>query len=1197
MLEFEFGRAVDAVNWMLLVVSGTLASVLMESLHRARKAQTIPGELAGEEPAQRKVRIGFSVGLGCTALFVAGAFASVRHMHEDTQQVEETHHFIASLHALVAEVIEAQNAQRGFTLTISPIYLQLFNQAVNKLGVTFGQLREQTANDPASRKTVVELGALSRRRLDLSRAVLERRRTKGIEEVRSSSEASQGPRLQEQLFSQIAALETKVNARLLVEKAHAADTAAITNTVIAGGGGMVFAFAAMLLGAISRDFAGSRRVRAALRDERARLESRVAARTAELGRINEMLREREEKISRLTSAMPGAIYTLKLGPVGRGVFSYVSPGWEELTGITVEQALGDAKIALHATHPEDVPRYQSALARAQARMEMFSIEFRIRHPRKGWIWIEARSMPVAAADGAIIWHGYAADVTARKTVELRAREQEALLREMGHLAKIGGWSFDVETGEGSWTDEVAIIHDLPPDTPITAERGIAYHVAESRPRIAAAFRAAIEQATPYDLELEIESASGRRKWIRTIGHPVMEQGRVIRVRGSFQDITERKQNEIALLEAQALYRSLVEQMPAGVFRKDAVGRFVFVNARFCRNNGFPPENFLGRTAADVLQELQRSAKADAVSASALALWSKATHHHEQIMQTGEAMHLEEDWLQPDGTHLHLLAVKTPVFDAAQRIIGTQGVQLDITPLKVAEAALRESEERFRQVVENIHEVFWMTDVERQQIIYVSPGFERIWGRPCASLLQSRDSWVASLHADDRERVLAAAAEKQMNGTYDETYRIVRPDGAVRWVRAKAFPVTDAAGHVTRIVGVAEEITEQKSLEAQFLHAQRLEAIGTLSSGIAHDLNNILAPMLMATGLLREAIAAPRDRELMELIEKSAQRGAGIIRQLLTFSRGIEGERVTVQVRHMIKEMAEIVRETFPRNLKLRELLSPDLWPILADPTQLHQVLMNLCVNARDAMPEGGVLSLAASNVDLDDDAVRLLMQGRPGRYVLVAVRDTGHGIPRELVDRIFEPFFTTKGVGKGTGLGLSTVSGIVRSHGGFVTVDSEIGLGSSFNIYLPSMPDSDAATAPAIKSTVMRGNGETILVVDDEPYIVATVSHCLVEYGYRVLTAKDGKQAMAEFLAHQPSIRVVVTDVMMPAMDGLKLARALRQLDPRVRVIASSGLDQAEKSAELTDGTIAEFLAKPYEWAELLAAVHRQVTASANASP
>ena len=356
-------------------------------------------------------------------------------------------------------------------------------------------------------------------------------------------------------------------------------------------------------------------------------------------------------------------------------------------------------------------------------------------------------------------------------------------------------------------------------------------------------------------------------------------------------------------------------------------------------------------------------------------------------------------------------------------------------------------------------------------------------------------------------------------------------------------------------------------------------------------------MLMATGLLREAIAAPRDRELMELIEKSAQRGAGIIRQLLTFSRGIEGERVTVQVRHMIKEMAEIVRETFPRNLKLRELLSPDLWPILADPTQLHQVLMNLCVNARDAMPEGGVLSLAASNVDLDDDAVRLLMQGRPGRYVLVAVRDTGHGIPRELVDRIFEPFFTTKGVGKGTGLGLSTVSGIVRSHGGFVTVDSEIGLGSSFNIYLPSMPDSDAATAPAIKSTVMRGNGETILVVDDEPYIVATVSHCLVEYGYRVLTAKDGKQAMAEFLAHQPSIRVVVTDVMMPAMDGLKLARALRQLDPRVRVIASSGLDQAEKSAELTDGTIAEFLAKPYEWAELLAAVHRQVTASANASP
>jgi len=401
-------------------------------------------------------------------------------------------------------------------------------------------------------------------------------------------------------------------------------------------------------------------------------------------------------------------------------------------------------------------------------------------------------------------------------------------------------------------------------------------------------------------------------------------------------------------------------------------------------------------------------------------------------------------------------------------------------------------------------------------------------------------------------------------------------------------VRDDAGRPRARLKFLADVTEKKLFEKQLLRVQRLEAIGTLSSGISHDLNNILTPILMSAGLLREKLPDPRDRELMGLIEKSAQRGADIIRQLLAFSRGVEGERASLQARHLIKEMAGIVRETFPRNITLVEGAERDLWPIIADATQLHQVLMNLCVNARDAMPEGGTLTITAKNVRLAKHDTQLGAKAVDGPYVLLTVRDTGHGIPPELIDRIFEPFFTTKAVSQGTGLGLSTVLGIVRSHGGFITTYSEPGQGSSFNVYLPAVLDGRILAATADTETLADGGGETILVVDDEAAIVAAVRICLERRGYRVLTAKDGQEAIEMFSAHRADVRLVLTDVMMPVMDGLKLARALRQLDANVRVMASSGLDPAAIPEELAAGFITEFLNKPYDQRLLLAAIQRQ---------
>ena len=507
----------------------------------------------------------------------------------------------------------------------------------------------------------------------------------------------------------------------------------------------------------------------------------------------------------------------------------------------------------------------------------------------------------------------------------------------------------------------------------------------------------------------------------------------------------------------------------------------------------------------------------------------------------------------------------------------------------AEAALQVSEEQFREVVENISEVFWISDVAHGRMLYVSPAYATIWGRPCASLLVEPLAWQHAVYPEDRARV-SEAMKKQAAGQYDETYRVVRPDGTLRWVRDRAFPVRDAAGAVVRIVGVAEDITSRKELEAQFLRAQRLEAVGTLAGGMAHDLNNILAPMLMAAGLLKESATSDHDRNLLGMIEKSAQRGADIIRQLLTFSRGIEGERRPIQLKHLAREMGHIVQETFPREITLVEEVPSELWPVVADPTQVHQIMVNLCVNARDAMPEGGRLEITARNALLDAARAGTKHGAKVGRYVVLAVADSGMGMPPEVIDHIFEPFFTTKGVGKGTGLGLSTVQGIVRSHGGFLDVTSAPGKGSKFEVYFPAAFEAAAEREAEPSQPLSRGEGQTILVVDDEEPVREAIKQVLQKANYQVVTATNGREGVVAFLRQRSSVKLVITDAMMPEMGGAALVRALQILDGKLKFIALSGLDS--EHADFRALGVTAIVGKPCSPHALLAAV-QQLFASA----
>jgi nitrogen-specific signal transduction histidine kinase/CheY-like chemotaxis protein len=376
--------------------------------------------------------------------------------------------------------------------------------------------------------------------------------------------------------------------------------------------------------------------------------------------------------------------------------------------------------------------------------------------------------------------------------------------------------------------------------------------------------------------------------------------------------------------------------------------------------------------------------------------------------------------------------------------------------------------------------------------------------------------------------------------------------------------------------VNTDITAKKRLERQFLRSQRMESVGTLAGGIAHDLNNVLAPILMAVALLRKKLPAEPDQRLLDGLETTVKRGASLVKQVLSFSRGTEIDRAILQVRHLIDEIKKFATETFPASIEILSIVPRDLWTITGDATQIHQIILNLCVNARDAMPSGGKLTIEAKNFLADENFARVNVEAKPGPYVLISVTDTGIGIPPEIRDKIFEPFFTTKEVGKGTGLGLSTVYGIVQNHKGLIHVYSEVERGTRFHIYLPATHDEARKETPLQPQAQHHGSDELVLVVDDERAVCEVARLTLENNGYRVVTAADGAEALSIYLQKQKDITVVITDVNMPIMDGSALIRAIRRLDPGIRIVVSTGLSDSAKVAEIPRSEVQGILHKPF---------------------
>ncbi|MFN8360985.1 MAG: PAS domain S-box protein [Candidatus Kapaibacterium sp.] len=634
----------------------------------------------------------------------------------------------------------------------------------------------------------------------------------------------------------------------------------------------------------------------------------------------------------------------------------------------------------------------------------------------------------------------------------------------------------------------------------------------------------------------------------------------------FSDITERKAAGEALRDSEERKKGILESALDGIITIDGESRILEFNPAAERIFGYDSESVVGQKLDIII--IPYRLRQDH--------FSGIQHYRRTSEAPIFGKRIELTALHADGREFPIELTVTKIMGVSEEIF--TGFIRDITERKKAEEALRRSEEQFRLIAENTPDLITIFDIQGS-LLYTSPAYKRILGNK--EYLHTQDAF-ANIHPDDRDNARKTFRKIAMSGKNQQIdFRLLAWDGSIRYVESSGSAIKDAAGNIHQIIVVSRDVTERKQIEEQLLRSQRMESIGTLASGIAHDLNNILTPILLSIDLLRRTSTDERSRRMLDMLDGSAKRGASIVKQVLTFARGADGVLTTVRVEHILGEIQKIIHETFLKSIEISIIADKDLPTVTADPTQLYQVLLNLCVNARDAMPTGGLIEIKATTVHLDELVARKQLLTRAGKYVVLHVKDEGTGISPEVIDRIFEPFFTTKEVGKGTGLGLSTVFAIIKNHSGFVNVTSELGRGTTFSIYLPADTVTEVDEDSELPGST-ENEGQTILVVDDEAAILEITVSELIERGYSVLSAGNGMEALDVFRQHRHEIALIITDMVMPVMDGPALIKEVHAMNPHMKIIGVSGLKQYGEVA-LEDNVA--FIHKPYTLEKLIATI------------
>jgi PAS domain S-box-containing protein len=933
------------------------------------------------------------------------------------------------------------------------------------------------------------------------------------------------------------------------------------------------------------------------------------------------LRQSEERFRRLAESMSDVFW---MADIDLSHIHYVSPAFEKTWGRSCESLYKNPKLWLDSIHPDDREHALAALWVDRGTRSV-NVEYRIMRPDGSMRWIHDHAFPLKNQAGVVTgMAGLAKDVTERKSAQDALRQSEEKLRTLYTSMNEGLVLHElVSDASGNPVDyrildanpAASILTNVPREQLLGA---LGSTVFGSGPPFLDIYASVAQSGTPTEFEsffaplgkhYSISVFSPRRGQFATV----------------FSDITQRKEAEQQLSMMNRVF-ALVSNINEAIVR---IGNRDTLFGEACRvaveDGGFPlawiglleestgairPVTSWGRQGlsvevpAAILDQEMNSPGLEAVREgrviviSDIARDERAGTWRETAISLGyrssialplklgnrsigvlNAFASEPNFFSELVTE-SLIEVTSDISFALELFEKNRQRELEQHQLRLQHSALDAAANSIiitsrTGEIEWVNEAFTrLTGFERNEAIGQNPKLLR-------SGVHDREFYRCMW-----ETVLAGNA-------WQGTLTNRRKDGTLYDEEMTITPVRGRNGEVEHFIGIKQDVTERRKLEQQLLRAQRTQSIGLLAGGVAHDLNNVLAPVLMSLPLLRGNLLPEQRDHILDMLEQSVKRGANIIRQVLTFARGVEVQRTQVQPRHLLREVARIVEETFPKDIQIQCVAPSTLWLFQGDPTQIHQVLLNLVVNARDAMPNGGNLVLAAANVEESKPVQFMDFEIPPGRYISIRVADTGSGIDPKTLERIFEPFFTTKPAGKGTGLGLSTVLGIVKSHGGLVRVETKPGAGSTFTVLLPASKNTaQASTSPEPATPLPRGNGETVLLVDDEPGVLQVTRSTLESNGYQVEIARDGAQAIAMLKERGQSINAIVTDIMMPHMDGLALTRTLRKSHPSMPIVAATGLlnppGEEDRAGQLRKMGVSHFLHKPFHAEELLTAL-RQV--------
>ncbi len=922
------------------------------------------------------------------------------------------------------------------------------------------------------------------------------------------------------------------------------------------------------------------------------LEIRVAQRTAELEKVSERLKEeveerkqaevgllREKSFSdAIIDVLPGTFYLFdEQGKMLR---------WNK----NLEQMAEDLDREISKMRPRDFfggdarSRVEEATHRGFAEGES-SVEAEVTASDGNETPYLFTAKRVSLYDKQCLM-GIGIDISDRVRAEGLKRKSEERLDLALKGADLGLWDLDVPTGRSVVNQRAANMAGYSLDEiDLTFDFFLNLIHPDDRPRVldqlGSSFRG---QTELYEVEYRVLVKSGEWRWILSRGKVVErdDTGGPLRMTGTFMDITDRKNIETELEESRERYRAVFENAAVGIDLVDEQGRFTHANAAFLNILGYAEEELRELTSLDITHPDDKEISKQQMEALV----------HGEI----DSYRLEKRYIKKDGSIAWGDFSTSAIHDADGRYRMTVAVIAEITERKRAEEALRESEQRFRQVAENAGE--WIWEVDANGIYrYCSSAVETILGYSPEELVGQKhfcDLFAPEVREELKQAALAAFERREpIRGLVNPN---VHTDGRIIILETSGTPVQDEKGILLGYRGTHTDITERKEgqerqdhLRAQLFQAQKMEAVGTLAGGVAHDFNNLLQVALGFSELILEDEGLPQlHRADLQKINQAAKRGADLVQRLLTFSRKTEIKPQPLQLNRRITELQKMLERTIPKMIDIKLLLAGDLVTINADPTQIDQVLMNLAVNSRDAMPEGGKLVFETANVTLGEEYARTNLDANSGPHVLLTVTDTGTGMDKATVEHIFEPFYTTKGVGEGTGLGLAMVHGIVSQHGGHVRCHSELAQGTTFKVYFPALA-SEEEQDETIARKMPRGGSETILLVDDEEMIRDLGSRILSRSGYKVITASNGKEALDVYERRGGEIALVVLDLIMPEMGGKQCLEGLLRLDPAVRVVIASGYSAGGPTKDALSAGAKGSIAKPFNMRQVLDMVRETI--------